>query len=124
MTVSSVRPRAYLKQACPFCLKLRIFLTEAALADDVDFIVFADGDETHQRLRAQMEAAGQQPTFPAIEFEPGKLTTGTDGLIERFAASSGAVPSSMPLLTYYSEGVLLHHLTLFKALQELKAAAQ
>lgn len=112
--------RVYLKKSCPFCLKLRIFLTEAGLADKVDFTVFADGDATHQSLRSRMQAAGQEPSFPAVEFEPGKLTTGTDELIARFARDAGVDPAALPLLRYYSEGVFQRYGEMFRELRQLK----
>lgn len=114
------RTRIYLKQTCPHCLRLRIFLTEAGIADRFDFTVFADGDETHKALRARMEAAGQQPSFPAAEIEPGQLTTGTDGLIARFAADAGVDPAGLSLLGYYTEGVFRRHGEMFRELRQLK----
>lgn len=115
-------PTLYLKRACPFCLKLRIFLTEAGLADRFQFTVFDDGDETHKSLRARMEQAGKQPSFPAAELTPGELETGTDDLIGRFAKEAGVDPSSLPLLAYYSDGVFKRYGELFREVRELKAA--
>ena len=112
--------KVYLKKSCPFCLKLRIFLTEAGLTDKVDFTVFADGDAIHQALRSRMQAAGQEPSFPAAEFEPGKLTTGTDALIARFAKEAAVDPSKLPLLAYYSEGVFQRYGEMFRELRQLK----
>jgi len=111
-------PTAYLKRSCPFCLKLRIALTEAGQADRLRYVVFDDGDETHLRLRGEMEQAGQQPSFPAVEFEPGRYTTGTDDLIARFVDEPGA----LPLLRYYEEGVFQSVGRMFRELRELKAA--
>ena len=118
--ISTSRTRIYLKQTCPHCLRLRIFLTEAGIADRFDFTVFVDGDETHKALRARMEAAGQQPSFPAAEIEPGRLTTGTDDLIARFAADAGVDPAGLPLLRYYTEGVFRRHGEMFRELRQLK----
>lgn len=115
-----MKPRIYLKKTCPYCLKLRIFLAEAGLSDRFDFIVFSDGDETHKALRARMEAAGQKPGFPAAEIEPGKLMTGTDDLIARFAKEAGVDVAALPLLAYYSEGVFRRHVDMFRELQQLK----
>ena len=112
--------RIYLKKTCPFCLKLRIFLTEAGLADRMDFVVFSDGDETHQSLRSRMQAAGQEPSFPAAELEPGKLSTGTDQLIAHFANQAGVKPETLPLLNYYSEGVFPRYGEMFRELRQLK----
>jgi glutaredoxin len=122
MTDQAGSPTLYLKKTCPFCLKLRIFLTEAGIANRFNYVVFADGDETHKALRAQMEEAGQQPSFPAAEFTPGKLETGTDDLIARFAGEAGVDPASMPLLAYYQEGVFKQVGQMFRELRELKSA--
>ena len=122
MTDQTASPTIYLKRSCPFCLKLRIFLTEAGMADRFRFIVFDDGDDTHEALRARMEAAGQQPSFPAAELIPGKLETGTDDLIARFAGEGGVDPAAMPLLNYYDEGVFKQYGQMFRELRELKSA--
>lgn len=114
------RTKIYLKKTCPFCLKLRIFLTEAGIADQFDFTVFVDGDETHKALRARMEAAGQEPSFPAAEIEPGSLVTGTDDLIARFARHAGVDPATLPLLAYYSGGVFARYVEMFRELRQLK----
>jgi hypothetical protein len=119
---ASTRPRAYLKKTCPYCLKLRIFLTEAGLADRFDFTVFDDGDDTYKALRARMQAAGQEPGFPAVEIEPGNLTTGTDDLIAHFARQAGVDATKLPLLKYYSDGVFVRHVEMFKELKKLKGA--
>lgn len=117
---STSRTSIYLKKTCPYCLKLRIFLTEAGIAGRFDFTVFADGDETHQALRARMQAAGQEPSFPAAGIERGTLVTGTDDLIARFANEAGVDPATLPLLTYYSEGVFRRHVEMHRELRELK----
>lgn len=116
----SDRPKVYLKRTCPFCLKFRIFLTEAGLAERFEYIVFDDGDATHKAQRERMRAAGQEPSFPAVEFEQGKLVTGTDDLIARLASEAGVDAATLPLLRYYSEGVFRAHVDMFKELRQLK----
>lgn len=120
MMSTSPATRIYLKKTCPFCLKLRIFLTEAGIVDRFEFIVFDDGDETHQAVRARMEAAGQSPSFPAAEIGAGALATGTDDLIARFAKEADVDASELPLLAYYSEGVFKRHVEMFRELRKLK----
>ncbi|HKY81192.1 MAG TPA: hypothetical protein VJM09_06935 [Sphingobium sp.] len=120
MAIPLPRPRAYLKRSCPFCLKLRIFLTEAGMTDGLDYVVFDDGDDVHQRVRATMQAAGQDPAFPTVEFEEGRFETGTDDLIARFAASSQVNADNLPLLRYYSEGVFKRYREMFQQLRDQK----
>jgi glutaredoxin len=112
----------YLKRACPFCLKLRLFLTEAGISDRFAYVVFDDGDETHKALRARMESAGQEPSFPAAELGEGKLTTGTDALIAHFAEEAGVDPMAMPLVAYYSDGVFKQYVAMFRELRAIKSS--
>ena len=121
MSEQVAEPTIYLKRSCPFCLKLRIFLTEAGMEDRFRLEVFDDGDDMHKALRKRMEDAGQEPSFPAAELAPGKLETGTDDLIARFSDETGADPASMPLLGYYDGGVFERHIAMFKELREIKA---
>ena len=114
-------PTVYLKRTCPFCLKLRIFLTEAEIGDDFNYVVFDDGDETHKALRARMQDAGQEPAFPAVDFGDGKMVTGTDDLIARFAAEAKVDPAGMPLLSYYVGGVFPKYGEMFRELRALGA---
>jgi glutaredoxin len=118
---STARAKLYLKNTCPFCLKLRIFLTDARIADRFDFVVFADGDDTHKALRQRMEAAGQSPSFPAAEIQQGTLVTGTDDLIARFAKEADIDPAALPLLAYYSKGVFTKYGEMFRELRQLKS---
>lgn len=115
-------PKIYLLRPCPFCLKLRIFLTEAGIADNFRYVEFESGDETHQAVRNQMIEAGLKPSFPAAELEEGKFTTETDDLIARFAKDAGVEPAPGPLLEYYLRGVFPRLGAMHKELQELKAA--
>lgn len=118
--MNATRTRIYLKKTCPYCLKLRIFLTEAGIADRFDFMAFSEGDETHKALRARMQAAGQKPSFPAAQIEPDKLATGSDELIARFSRDAGVDPATLPLLAYYSSGVFPRHVEMHRELKELK----
>jgi glutathione S-transferase len=120
---ASAPVKVYLKKVCPYSLKLRIFLAEAGITDRVKFVVFADGDATHQALRSQMQAAGQKPSFPAAELEPGKLVTDSDALIAHFAKGAGIDPSALPLLRYYSEGVFQKYNEMYRELKQLKGSA-
>ncbi|MDX9873385.1 MAG: hypothetical protein RBS88_00625 [Spongiibacteraceae bacterium] len=117
------KPTLYLKHSCPFCLRLRIFLTEAQLADQVDFIVFEDGDATHQALRQQMEARGLKPSFPALKTADGEFETGTDDLIARFTSQHNIDTAQLQLLPYYESGVFVRMRELFMENRKLKGEA-
>lgn len=114
------KPKIYLMIECPFCLKFRIFLSEAGLDDKVEFVVFKSGDDTHQAVRNRMIEAGQKPSFPAAELEEGKLTTETDHLIEHFSQGTSIDAKTLPLLNYYLDGVFQRFGAMHKELAELK----
>ena len=117
------KPKIYLLLSCPYCLKLRIFLSEAGIADRFELVEFQSGDDTHQAVRNRMIAAGLKPSFPAAELgAEGEFTTETNDLIARFAKETNVDPSKMPLLAYYEKGVFPRVGEMHKELQELKAA--
>ena len=117
------KPKIYLLVTCPFCLKLRIFLSEAGIADQFELVEFESGDDTHQAVRNRMIEAGLKPSFPAAELgADGEFTTETNDLIARFAKDANVDPSKMPLLAYYEKGVFPRIGAMHKELQELKAA--
>ncbi|MXO66684.1 hypothetical protein [Altericroceibacterium endophyticum] len=117
MSSQPTNPIIYVKSACPFCLKLRIFLTEAGLADIFYFVTFEDGDETHKALRKRMQDAGQEPSFPAAEQADNSLKTGSDDLITLYAREANIDPAQLDLLTYYENGVFPAHIEMFRKLQ-------
>lgn len=120
----AAKPKIFLMRECPFCLKLRIFLSEASLDGEVEYVTFASGDSTHQSVRDRMIEAGQKPSFPAAELQEGSLTTETDALIDHFASQAGVDPAAMPLLTYYTEGVFKRIFEMYHELAELKKKTQ
>ncbi len=46
--------------------------------------------------------------------------TGTDALIAHFAKDAGVDPATLPLLSYYSEGVFRKDGEMFRELRQLK----
>ncbi|WP_188054901.1 glutathione S-transferase N-terminal domain-containing protein [Sphingosinithalassobacter sp. CS137] len=108
------RPRAWLLASCPFCLKLRIALTDLGIADRFEFIVFEKGDDAEAELRRTLEAAGIEPSYPAVETAPGDWQTESDALIARYARQEGREPDDLPLLAYYLRGVFPKFIELYK----------
>lgn len=117
-------PKIYLLRPCPFCLKLRIFLTEAGIANNFCYIEFESGDETHEAIRNRMIEAGLKPSFPAAELEEGRFATESDELIARFAREARVEPATMPLLQYYLKGVFARMGAMSRELKELKAGRE
>ena len=119
MTNTPFRPRIWLLNSCPFCLKLRIALSEMGMDDRVDYIVFEKGDEAEADLRDRLTQAGIKPSYPAAEVAPGEYAIESDDLIARYAREAGVDPETdLPLLSYYEAGVFPKFLDMFKTLKD------
>ena len=80
------KPVAYIKEGCPYSMKLLDFLTEAELTDRVDIVRCASGTPTMEAVRQKLsDATGETPKFPTVEVEPGKFRTESAELIEYFS---------------------------------------
>jgi len=106
MSTETFKPKVYVREGCPFSLKLLIFLAEARLLDQVEIVRLdpagPDFEATKARLR---EGLGKPATFPTVEIEPGRYMSDSDALIEHFARAHGRQPDAMPVLAFYKETV-------------------
>tara|TARA_B100000678_G_scaffold277321_1_gene270970 strand:+ start:1363 stop:1743 length:381 start_codon:yes stop_codon:yes gene_type:complete len=119
MTNTPFRPRIWLLKSCPFCLKLRIALSEMGMEPRVDYIVFEKGDAAEADLRDRLTKAGIKPSYPAAEVAPGDYATESDDLIARYAREAGVDPETdLPLLDYYRDGVFAKFLDMFQQLKD------
>lgn len=85
------RPVAYIKEGCPYSIKLLEFLTEAELTDRVDIVRCASGTPAMEAVRQKLSAAtGETPKFPTVEVEPGQFRTESAELIEYFSQKFAA----------------------------------
>lgn len=55
MTSATFKPIVYLKENCPFCLKVRLFLLESGLAPDVETRDFVSDSEHEKKIRAELQ---------------------------------------------------------------------
>jgi glutathione S-transferase len=107
------RPVLYLKEGCPHCFKLRLFLLEARLADRFEAREFAPGDAREQPIRAELASHFEKVTFPAVQVAPGKYLNESDDIIRRYASEEGVDPALLPLFRAYADGLQprLHRLS-------------
>ena len=105
-------PRIILKQSCPFCLRLQIFLTEAGLAENFRYLIVKDGTAEYDEVKSILEEKLGEASFPTVEIERNTFMSGSDELIDHYADEAGIDRNAMPLLTYYEHGV-------FPAMQDL-----
>ena len=108
MSAQSFKPKAYLKDGCPFSFKFWLFLVESGLADEVDVIRCNPKDPQFAVISQKLASGlGRKPTFPTVEIEPGRYQSDSDALIEHFAATRAGVNAErLPALRFYKETIL------------------
>ena len=120
MIKQSFIPAVYLRENCPFCLKVRLFLLEGDMLGEVEIREFAPGSKDEEEIRTELEANLDMVSFPAARIEPDRYLTGSDDIIAFIAARSGREPHKMPVFTSYIEAALKPMLRLSKENIELK----
>lgn len=120
MTTPSFRPVLYVKDRCPWCLKLRLFLLEAGLSDRFDWRVFAPGDVMEEGIRHELASHFEKVTFPTVEIAPGQFIQDSQAIIDHYAAETGIDPADLPTLDQYVRGPLARLGELRKEIAGLK----
>ncbi len=120
MNDQAFRPVIYLKDKCPFCMKIRIFLLESGLRDSVEVKTFTPGAPEEQQVRDEVSPFLEKVSFPAAQVAPGEFLADSDGIIARLAEGVGQDPGQMPVLKAYLEGPFQSLMTLFRENMELK----
>ena len=106
MATQSFKPKAYLKDGCPFSFKLWLFLIEAGISDDVEVIRCNPQDPQFEAWKQKLaNGLGTQATFPTVEIEPGRYQSDSDGLIQHFSRTRGVSSSRLPALAFYKETI-------------------
>ncbi len=124
MADTSFRPVVYLKEKCPFCLKVRIFLLEAGLAGSVDVREFTPDTPQEETLKAELKPHFEKVTFPSAQVAPGRYINDSDGIIGHFAQQAQVDPAQMPVLSSYVGGAFQQMMNLFRENMELKKQVQ
>ena len=68
------KPIIYLQHGCPFCMKVRVFLLEAGLIDQVDIKLVEDGSEERRQVTEKLAAHLPKVGFPTAELTQGQYT--------------------------------------------------
>ena len=120
MTEGTFVPTLYVKQGCPFCLKLRIFMLESGLLDTVEVREFAVGSDEEQAIRAELAPHLEKISFPTAMLAPGEYLGDSDAIITRFAGAADVDPAKLPTFRAYSAGVMPQMMSIFRENMELK----
>jgi glutathione S-transferase len=120
MGESSFTPILYLKDECPFCLKVRLFLLEAGLLGRFDIREFVPGDDREQAIRAELAPHFEKVTFPTLQVAPGEYINESDAIVDRYAREAGVDPKELTAYRWYTDGVMQRMRSLFQENMELK----
>lgn len=113
MNTTPFKPKAYLREGCPFSFKLLLFLAESGLTSQVEIIRCNPGTAEFATIKSRLEAGlHKSVTFPTAEIEPGRYLSDSDALIEHFAAQRQVDLRGLPALSFYVQ-------TIFPQLQRL-----
>lgn len=123
MPDAAFKPVLYLKQNCPFCLKVRLFLLEAGMVAEVDIRAFVPGTAQEEAIRTELSPQFEKVSFPSAQLEPGRFIAESDEIIAFLTAKSGRDPADLPVYRNYVDGIFAMSMQLWKENQELRQAA-
>lgn len=112
MSEAEFKPVLILKQDCPFCLKLRIFLLESGLLGAVKIREFASGTDDELEIRLELVSKVEKISFPLAELIPGQFQNDSDRIVAELAKTVGIDAATLPTYQAYINGA-------FKRMQEL-----
>ncbi len=106
MSPQTFKPKAYLKEGCPFSFKLLLFLTEAGLGDRVEIIRCDPQAPGFEAIKSRLQAGLHAPvSFPTVEIAPNRYLSDSDRLIEHFASMRKVDVGSLPALSFYLQTI-------------------
>ena len=114
MTYPSFRPVLYLKQGCPFCLKVRLYALEAGMLDTIELREFVPGSSDEATIREELAGQFQKVSFPSAQLSSGRYINDSDTIITELARTSGRIPDTLPTYRSYAADVLPMLLALFR----------
>lgn len=115
------RPAIFIKEKCPFCLKLRIGLLEAGMAGEVDWKEHAPGGPAEEEAKARLAGNVEKVTFPTAEVAPGEYVADSDAILDHFLANKGVDRKTLPVLDAYVTGAFQGLMDLYRQNMELKS---
>jgi len=106
VNTAAFRPKAYLKDGCPFSFKLLLFLAESGMTAEVDLIRCDPEAAQFEAIKSRLEAGLRKPvTFPAAEVEPNRYLSDSDALVAHFAAKRNVDVRTLPAFSFYVQTI-------------------
>lgn len=107
MSTVPFKPKAYVKEGCPFSFKLLLFLAESGMIQQVEIIHCSPETPEFDAVKSRLEARLRKPaTFPTVEIEPDRYLSDSDALVEHFASKRQIDISRLPVLSFYNQTIL------------------
>lgn len=113
-------PVLYLKESCPSCFKVRLFLLDAGLIGGFELREFTPGDEREQAIRDELAPHFEKTTFPTVQYAPGKYMRESDDIIALYKNERNVDVASLRLFNIYGEILLPRLRRLNRENKELK----
>lgn len=123
MTDTVFKPVVYLLHGCPFCMKLRVFLLEAGLIDQVDIRLLAQDSDELRQAREALAPHAAKVGFPTVEVTPGTYLAESGAIIDWFAKPAGIDVATLPTYQDFVTGMFPGHLRLYRENLQLKQGA-
>ncbi|MBB4008230.1 thioredoxin domain-containing protein [Allorhizobium taibaishanense] len=123
MSEPTFKPILYLKENCPFCLKVRLFVLEAGMMSDVVIRDFVADTAEESAIRAELSPHFEKVSFPSAQLEPGLFIAESDDIVAFLATKAGRDPAGMTVYRNYTDGVFTMAMKLWKENQDLKKSA-
>lgn len=116
MNPPTFKPKAYVKDGCPFSFKYWLFLVESGLENRVEVIRCDPEDPTFEAVKSKLAAGlGKAASFPTVEIEPGRYRSDSDALIDWYAHQYNVDINRLPALAFYKETIFPQVLALHES---------
>lgn len=100
------KPKAYLREGCPFSFKFLLFASEGGIRDKFELIRCNPDAPGFEAIRSSLQAGLHKPaTFPTVEIEPGRFLSDSDDLIEHYASLYHIEVEKLPVLSFYLQTI-------------------
>lgn len=106
MNAIAFKPKAYLREGCPFSFKLLLFVAEAGISNQMKLIRCKPEAPDFEAIKAKLQSGlNAAVTFPTVEVEPDRYLSDSDALIGYFAAKHNIDVQKLPALSFYTQTI-------------------
>lgn len=115
--MADFKPTAYIRTNCPYSFKFLLFVTEAGLHDQFEFVPMNPETTEFETRKQEIERRmGRKAVFPVAEIAPDEFLSDSDKLIDHFSENHGINQGAMYALNFYRGGLYPCYLEMFAIL--------